>query len=127
MASCSLDALFRSPIGLLHVSTDRLNRMFEIYPNLPRMVMDSTTVGQYMPLFTEKLGKGKPLHAWLQFKNIDVKFGQYDTDIILSYTACLRFREDTGATKETKAKGTVADLKDLFYDELPIVTTGSLK
>ena len=91
------------------------------------MVMDSTTVGQYMPLFTEKLGKGKPLHAWLQFKNIDVKFGQYDTDIILSYTACLRFREDTGATKETKAKGTVADLKDLFYDELPIVTTGSLK
>lgn len=127
MASCSLDALMRSPIGLVHLSTDRLNRMFEVYPNLPPFVMDSTTVGYYMPLFIEKLGKGKPLHAWLNFKDIDVKFGQYDTDMIFSYTLCMRFREDTGETKETKAKGTVPDLKDLFYDELRIVTTGSVK
>ena len=35
MASCSLDALFQSPIGNLHLSTDRLNRMFEMFPNLP--------------------------------------------------------------------------------------------
>lgn len=99
MASCSLDALFRSPIGLLHVSTARLNRAFEMFPDLPKFVMDSTTVGKYLPLFSEKLGKGMPLHAWVQFKNIDVKFGQYDTDVIFSYTACLRFREDDGSVK----------------------------
>lgn len=43
-----------------------------------------------------------PLHAILRFKNIDVKFGEYDTDVILSYTAEIRFKEDTGATHETK-------------------------
>jgi len=127
MASCSLDALARSPIGNIHVSTDRLNRMFEMFPGLPKFVMDSTTVGKFLPLFSEKLGKGMPLHAWLRFKDIDMKFGEYDTDLIMSYTVGLRFREDTGATKETKYKGTVPDLKDLFYDELRVVTTFSMK
>jgi hypothetical protein len=126
MASCSLNALGRSPIGSIHVSTKRLNKAFKMFPKLPKFKMDSTTVGKYMPLFSEKLGKGMPLHAYLRFKDIDVKFGEYDTDIILSYTACLRFKEDTGATKTTKNGSTYKDLKSLFYDELRVVTTGSI-
>jgi hypothetical protein len=126
MASCSLTALARSPIGAIHVSTKRLNKAFKMFPKLPKFKMDSTTVGKYMPLFKEKLGKGMPLHAYLRFKNIDVKFGQYDTDLIISYTACLKFKEDTGATKTSKSGHTYSDLKDLFYDEYRVVTTGSI-
>lgn len=98
-----------------------------MFPNLTKFKMDSTTVGKFMPLFTEKLGKGVPLHAFLSFKSIDVKFGEYDTDLIISYTACIKFREDTGEKVHTKLDGDVPRLKDLFYDELRVVTTGSLK
>ena len=35
MASCSIDALMQSSLGMVHVSTARLNRMFEMFPNLP--------------------------------------------------------------------------------------------
>jgi len=48
-------------------------------------------------------------------KNIDVKFGQFDTDIIISYTLCIDFKED----KEHN--------KSVFYDELKMVTTGMMK
>jgi hypothetical protein len=68
-----------------------------------------------------------PLHAFLRFKGVNVKFGEYDTDVIISYTACIRFKEDTGKTKkEGKEKG-LKDLKTLFYDEFKVVTTGSVK
>ena len=45
--------------------------------------MDSTTVGKYMPIFKEKLGKGVPMEAIVRFKDIKVKFAEYDTDVIL--------------------------------------------
>jgi hypothetical protein len=51
----------------------------------------------------------------MRVKNIDVKFGQYDTDIIVSYTLCIDFKED----KEHN--------KSVFYDELKMVTTGMMK
>jgi len=48
-------------------------------------------------------------------KDVDVKFGEYDTDIILSYTACLDFRyEEEHSTS-------------FFYDELNIITDGSVR
>lgn len=123
MASCSLSALARSTIGSLHLSTSKLNTMFEMFPKLPKFKMDSTTVGKYMPLFREKLGKDVPLHAMFHFKSVDVKFGEFDTDVILSYTLCIRFKEDDGKSKGHE----IRKLKDLFYDELRIVTTGSIK
>ena len=86
--------------------------------------MDSTTVGKYMPIFKEKLGKGVPMEAIVRFKDIKVKFAEYDTDVILQYTVGLRFEKDTG----TKRKGTDHEKMDtLFYDEFKVVTTGSVK
>jgi len=114
-ATCSLNALARSPVGQLRFNEDRLNRMFEMFPGLPHFYMNTTSVGKFIPLFKEKLGRNKPLQLFLDFKNIDVKFGEYDTDVILSYTACVSFRLD-----KPKAK-------TLFYDELKIVTTGQVR
>jgi len=75
MASCSLSALARSTIGFIHVNTERLNKAFEMFPKLPKFKMDSTTMGKFMPIFKEKLGKGMPIDAYLRFKDVDVKFG----------------------------------------------------
>ena len=101
MASCSWNAIMRSPIGFIHIDTDRLNRMLEMFPGLPEYKMDTTHVGYFLPLFIEKLGKDVPLHAYLRFKDIDMKFGEYDTDVIISYTASIKFKEDTGNKKTT--------------------------
>jgi len=89
--------------------------MFKMFKGIEQFKMDTTTVGKYIPLFKEKLGKGKPLEMYLNFKNIDVKFGEYDTDVIMSYVACVRFKLDK------------PNSKTLFYDELRVVTTGQVK
>jgi hypothetical protein len=74
------------------------------------------------------LGKDKPIEAFIRFKGIDVKFGQYDTDVILSYTACIKFKQNLGTFHKTKfSDHEFPDLKELFYDELRVVTTGSVK
>lgn len=77
--------------------------------------MDTTTVGKYLPLFPKKLGKGKPLEMILNFKNFDVKFGRYDTDVIIGYTACLDFRLSSEHTKT------------VFYDEIKVITSASVR
>jgi len=64
----------RSPVGKMRFSTPRLNKMFEMFP-VDTFVMDTTTVGEFLPIFPKKLGKGKPLDMILNFKNFDVKFG----------------------------------------------------
>lgn len=71
-----------------------------------------------MPIFKRKLGEDKPMQLFLKFKNFDVKFGEYDNDVVLSYTACLDFRYDLAPEDHAES---------LFYDEIPIVTTGLVK
>jgi len=127
MASCSWNSIMRSPIGFMKFNTKNLNRMFEMFPNLPQYKMDSTSVGYFLPLFVEKLGKGVPLEAFLRIKDIDMKFGEYDTDVIISYTACLKFKKDTMHTKKTKTGHDIEQWDELFYDEFRIVSTGSMK
>lgn len=55
------------------------------------------------------------MKAEVSFKKIDVKFGEFDTDVIISYTVCLSFMLDK------------KDSKILMYDELKVVTTGDIK
>jgi len=117
MATCSLNAFARSPIGQLKVNTDRLNRMLELFKDVPQFEMDTSTVGKFFPLFKDagKEGKDgkKPMEVLLDLKDIDVKFGYYDTDVIFEYTACINFKVTGGKT--------------LIYDELRVITSGSIK
>lgn len=45
----------------------------------------------------------------LHYSDIDVLFGQYDTDVIIKYTMHLSFRIENG--------------KELLYDEIPMITS----
>jgi len=90
--------------------------MFSMFPQVGKWTkFDTTYLKKYLPLFYEKLGKNKPMEFHMRVKNIDVKFGQYDTDIIVSYTLCIDFKEDKQHNKS------------VFYDELKMVTTGMMK
>lgn len=65
-------------------------------------------------LFERKMGKDIPLACELRFKNFNVMFGQYDTDVIAEYTMSVDFK------KYEK------DAPSVFYDELRMVTTGQI-
>ena len=66
-------------------------------------------------MFERKLGKNIDLAGEFKLKNFDVKFDRYDTDVILEYTLCLELK------KHKK------DAKPFFYDELHVVTTGTVE
>jgi len=95
-------------------NTDRLNKMVSMFKNVEHFEMDTDSVGKYLTLFKNAGGKGKkkPMTALLEFKEFDIKFGEYDTDVIISYTACLNFKMDG---------------KTLIYDELRAITSGSVR
>ena len=76
---------------------------------------DTTYLAKYFPIFMEKMGGHMPLEMHLRAKDVDVMFGKFDTDVIISYTLCIDFKED-------KKKSKV-----FFYDELEMVTTGMIK
>lgn len=57
-----------------------------------------------------KLGDEKPLWTEIQFKDIDIKFGKYGSNVILTYTACIGL--------EIAGRGEVA-----LYDEIKMHTS----
>lgn len=80
--------------------------------------MDTSTVAQFIPIFEQKSGVNIPMITYVNFKDIDVKFGEYDTDVIITYTANLSFRKDEG----TPGKEPI-----LLEDELRLITSGSIR
>jgi len=68
----------------------------------------STSIGQYIPLFTRVYGEELPLKMILTFKDFDVNFGRYDTPLNLEYT-----------TDVTIMTGD----KELFSDEIRMISS----
>lgn len=64
-----------------------------------------------MPLFKQKLGdEAKPMRVLLRFKDINVLFGQHNTDVIFEYTMMMTIMEDRENAPE------------LMYDEVRMIT-----
>lgn len=107
-ATCMANTMSSSPIGYLDLHTQSLIDLFGLSDDFK---FNSTTIAQQIPIFQEKLGDDIPIQLTLSFKDVNVIFGQYDTDMILEYTAQLRFHE-YGATGQ-----------ELLYDELKMITS----
>lgn len=71
------------------------------------------------------MGKGKPIHLDLSFKDVTVLYGQYDTNIIIEYTICLDFKpDDPGSNKSgTPADHNQGNAETVFYDEIHLITS----
>jgi hypothetical protein len=76
---------------------------------------NTTFLAPQLPLFQEKLGEDVPLKLKLHWKDIKVLFGQYDSDIILEYTACMSWKMDLLGSRE------------FLYDEMPMITSMDVK
>jgi len=75
----------------------------------------TTSMKKHLPIFEQRLGKNKPLKWEIDFKDINVIFGQFDSDMIFEYTLSVRFALDT------------KDAVELFYDELTMMTSLNLQ
>lgn len=115
-ASCALSNIALSNIGKLDFNEKRLNQFFSV----DNLKFDTSAFAKHIPIFEEKLGKNKPLRAQISFKNVNVIFGQYDSDIIIDYTACLSFSTDSSKKDGSKSN-------ELLYDEIKMVTSMNMK
>jgi hypothetical protein len=79
------------------------------------MNFTSTSLKNHLPIFEKKLGKNKPLKGLVNFKDINVMFGKFDTDVIIEYTVCFSLRVDKEGAPE------------LIYDELKMVTSAKVR
>ena len=70
---------------------------------------------KHLPIFEQRLGKNKPLKWEIDFKEVKVLFGQFDSDIIVEYTMSVAFSLDKKGSDE------------LFYDELNMITALNLE
>jgi hypothetical protein len=89
-ATCMANTMAASPIGFIHLNDQSMKTLL----HLNSFKFDTTTVAQQIPIFQEKLGDDVPLEMTLHYKDIKVLFGQYDTDVILEYTACMLFQTE---------------------------------
>lgn len=79
------------------------------------MNFTTTSLGKHFPILEKKLGRNKPLIGHVQFKDINVIFGSYDTDVIASYTVCFSLSQVMGS-----------QAREIIYDELKMVTSAKV-
>jgi hypothetical protein len=120
--TCKLNKYAQSPIGYFDLDEERFNRLF----NVRGIKLDSESISPHLPLFKNKLGGGNvfeskdhtdgptKLRTMFTFKDINVEFGLFDTDVIVDYTLCLSFIDDSTN-------------KELIYDELRMVTSMNVR
>jgi len=110
-ATCWLKSFAASDIGLVYINKQKANEML----GMDHLEFDTTFLAPHIPLFQEKMGADVPLHLDVSIKNPVVLFGQFDTDVIIEYTACMSWRADLlGAT-------------EVLYDELRMITSFDMK
>lgn len=74
---------------------------------MSHLKFDTSYIAPQIPIFEEKLGENIPLQLYLHMKDVNVLFGQFDTDVILEYTLCMEW----------------LSTHELMYDELKMITS----
>ena len=78
-------------------------------------VWTTVSMRRYIPLFYEKVGRSKPMRIEVNFKDLEVQFGRYNTNVTLDYTACIYFKTD-GPNGSTS----------LLYDEIKMLSSAQV-
>jgi len=110
-ATCMANQAAKSHLGQIALNQKTVSDLWAI----PGMNFTSTSLKNHLPIFEKKLGPNKPLTGLASFKDINVMFGKFDTDVIIEYTVCFSLRVD------------VAGSPELIYDELKMVTSAKVR
>lgn len=63
----------------------------------------------------------------MNFKDIKVLFGNFDTDLIFEYTMVMNWLPDDKHAEDPGSKATKGNKETIFYDEFKMVTTATLE
>uniref|UniRef100_A0A7S3CT16 Uncharacterized protein n=1 Tax=Strombidium rassoulzadegani TaxID=1082188 RepID=A0A7S3CT16_9SPIT len=105
--TCAMNQMAHSPIGYIHLNQEKANALLK----KDNVDFDTSYFADFFPIFEKRLGPNKPFKIELDFKNINVLLGQYDTDLIFEYTLGIKFKLDALGAKE------------LLYDEFRMITS----
>jgi hypothetical protein len=84
----------------------KLSKLFQGFTRKPLDIpFTSTSLKNHIPLFYQKYGKNKKLHLDLNFKDVKVLFGNFDTDIIFEYTMIMNWEPDDKGAADPAARG----------------------
>jgi len=85
--------------------------------NRRQMRLDTDSIAEHLPIFKEKLlhGQKKDLRIILGWDNINLLFGQLDTDVVIEYTLAIQFLVDGPGGQE------------LLYDKIRMITSGNVE
>ena len=91
-ATCIANSVARSRLGHINLNTQTVSELW----NDPTMNFTTTSLGKHFPILEKKLGKNLNLVGQTSFKDINVIFGSFDTDVIVSYTICFSLSLEKG-------------------------------
>ena len=107
-ATCIANQVAKSHLGHINLNSQTVRDLW----GDGKQNFTTTSLGKHFPLLEKKLGKNRELHGFATFKDIQVIFGNFDTDVILSYTACFQINLENG--------------DEIIYDELKMVTSAKV-
>lgn len=107
-ATCIANQVAKSHLGHINLNSQTVRDLW----GDGKQNFTTTSLGKHFPLLEKKLGKNRELHGFATFKDIQVIFGNFDTDVILSYTAAFQINMENG--------------DEVIYDELKMVTSAKV-
>ena len=110
-ATCMANQLAQSDIGKINLNSARWDQFFMV----DGFKLDSSSISNHIKLFKEKIGENIGLKIDFSFKDIQVYFGQFDVDMAVDYTMCMKFRMDLLGARE------------LMYDCLEFTTSANIR
>lgn len=109
-ATCIANKWAQSHLGHITLNSQTVSDLWAE----PNVNFTTSSLGKHFPILEKKLGKNRELNGMTTFRDINVIFGTFDTDIILSYTVCFQIN--------------LAENGDeIIYDELKMVSSAKLR
>lgn len=122
----------KSKLGYIQLNTKTVSDFWAD----PSLVFTTTTFGKHIPILISKLGADVKLTGYIHFKDIEVLFGSFDTDVILSYKVGIQLNAEVGGSshstldydnaKHQASSHDKSKIVEVIYDELDMVTSAKV-
>lgn len=113
-ATCMAEVISRSPIGKFELDDHTLNALLEVEGV---RIINTKSLKPKIPILTEKIGYDVPLLLELGYKDMEVHFGTYGSNVALAFT--LTVSVFTDSHEATFWQGHIGK-EEIMYDEYGI-------
>jgi len=117
-ATCMMETVGHSKIGKIYIKQDTIRQLF----GNEELTFTTSSIGQMLPLFEERIGGDKPLELKIGFEDPQVMFGDYDTDLVFTFNLKYKFFIDL--PQDSLPEGM---RKELFYDDVRMVLAANIE